>query len=83
MNARPIPATAELFTRQQLVARHPTLLTAPRVAWALRKRRENGLADAVYESKGGDLFVHEPAFLRWFLKLDGRKKPRAPRKRVE
>jgi hypothetical protein len=80
-NVVEIPPTTELFTRRQLVARHPTLLTEPRVAWALRKRRENGLAAAVFESKGGDLFVHEPTFLRWFLQLDGLNKPRASRRR--
>lgn len=31
----------------------------------------------VYESKSGQLLVHEPEFLRWYLGLTGRSKPRA------
>ena len=81
MNARAIPPTAELFTRHQLVSRHPNLLTEPRVQWALRNRRKNGLADAVFETMAGELMVHEPAFIRWFLGLEGRSKPRAARRR--
>lgn len=73
----PVPPTTELFSRHALVQRHPNLLTEPRVQWALRDRKRNGLAGAVYESRGGQLLVHEPAFLRWFLNLDGRAKPRA------
>jgi hypothetical protein len=81
MNTRVVPPTSELFPRHALVQRHPNLLTEPRVMWALRNRSKNGLADAVYESKAGELLVHEPRFLQWFLGLDGRQKPRASRKR--
>ncbi len=57
------------------------MLTEPRVQWALRNRKHNGLADAVYESRGGELLIQEAAFLRWFLDLDGRAKPRASRRK--
>jgi hypothetical protein len=76
---RPIPPTTELFSKPQLVQRHPHLLTPSRVDWALRNRDSNGLEGAVYESRGGELLVHEPGFLAWFLGLDGRAKPRASR----
>jgi hypothetical protein len=56
-------------------------LTDSRVQWAVRNRYTNGLAEAVFESKGGELLIHEPAFLRWFLGLEGRAKPRATRRR--
>jgi hypothetical protein len=82
MTARPIPPTSELFPRHALVARHPNLLSDPRVQWALRNRKTNGLSDAVYESQGGELLVHEPSFLRWFLGLSGRQKPRAARRKT-
>src|ERR1700689_4313985 len=74
-----IPATSELFSKEALVERHPNLLTYPRVQWALRNRARNGLSSAVYESKSGQLLVHEPEFLRWYLGLTGRSKPRASR----
>jgi hypothetical protein len=77
---RPIPPTTELFNKPQIVQRHPHLLTPARVEWALRNRATNGLRDAVYECKGGELLVHEPDFLAWFLGLEGRSKPRAQRK---
>jgi hypothetical protein len=35
----------------------------------------------VYESKSGQLLIHEPEFLRWYLGLTGRSKPRASRVR--
>lgn len=77
---RPIPPTTELFSKPELVSRHPNLFTPARVEWALRNRATNGLGEAVYESRGGELLVHEPGFLAWFLNLEGRSKPRAPRK---
>jgi hypothetical protein len=76
-----IPPTAELFSKEALVERHPNLLTYPRMQWALRNRATNGLSSVVYESKSGQLLVHEPAFLRWYLGLTGRSKPRASRTR--
>ena len=79
MTARELPPTNELFPRRTLVERHPNLLTEPRVQWAVRNRTKNGLADAVYESKSGELLVHEPSFLLWYLGLSGRAKPRASR----
>ena len=76
----PVPPTSELFPRRALVERNPDLLTGPRVQWALRNRKRNGLARAVFETRAGELLVHEPTFLRWFLNLDGRAKPRASRR---
>jgi hypothetical protein len=81
MTTREIPPTCELFPRHALVERHPNLLTEPRVQWALRNRDKNGLSAAVYESRSGELLVHEPGFLRWFLNLEGRQRPRASRRR--
>ena len=72
-----IPPTSELFSKEGLVERHPNLLTYPRVQWALRNRTRNGLSSIVHESKSGQLLVHEPEFLRWYLGLTGRSKPRA------
>jgi len=77
---RSVPPTTELVTKAQLIARHSHLLSANRVAWALRRRTVNGLSDAVFESPCGELLIHEPSFLAWFLGLSGRGKPRAGRK---
>jgi hypothetical protein len=77
-----IPPTSELFSKEALVERHPNLLTHPRLQWALRNRAINGLSSVVYESKSGKLLVHEPGFLRWYLGLTGRSKPRASRIRL-
>ncbi len=78
----PLPPTTELFPSRQLAGRHSHLLSENRLAWALRNRRKNGLeaAGAVFESPCGELLVHEPAFLAWFLGLSGRAKPRASRR---
>ena len=76
-----IPPTSELFPQDQIVQRHPTILFKSRVQWAIRNRHKNGLEDAVFESRGGEILIHEPSFLRWFLGLAGRAKPRAPRRR--
>jgi len=75
-----IPPTSELFNKAQLVERHPNLLTPARVEWALRQREGNGLKGVVYESRSGELVVHEPGFLQWYLGLAGRARPRAPRR---
>lgn len=61
MSIREIPPTSELFTRSQLVARHPHLLTDARVTWALRHRASNGLASCVFDSPCGELLIHEPS----------------------
>jgi hypothetical protein len=81
MTAAPpfVPPTTELVTKAQLVAKHPHLLSVNRVAWALRCRAVNGLSDAVFDSPCGELLIHEPSFLAWFLGLSGRAKPRAGR----
>jgi hypothetical protein len=82
MTAAPpsVPPTTELVTKAQLVARHPHLLSFNRVAWALRCRGMNGLSDAIFDSPCGELLIHEPSFLAWFLGLRGRAKPRAGRR---
>lgn len=79
---KPVPPASEIFPAAQFPQRHPHLLSGNRVEWALRNRRRNGLvaAGAVFESPCGQLMVHEPAFLAWFLGLAGRGKPRALRK---
>ena len=77
----PTPPTGELFLRHDLAARHPTFLNDNRVLWALRNRRTNGLTDAVFETRSGELLIHEPAFLAWYLGLTGRGKPRAQRRK--
>ena len=83
MNASAIPPTSELFGVRQLVTRHPNLLTEPRLKWALRNRKENGLdaIGAVFDSKGGELLIREPTFIAWWLGLSGRHTPRGPRRR--
>jgi hypothetical protein len=79
-----LPPTTELFTQRQLAERHPHILNYNRIVWAVRHRRKNGLGTvaAVYDSPCGELLVHEPAFLAWFLGLTGRGKPRTPRRRA-
>jgi hypothetical protein len=74
-----VPATSELFNKAALVARHPNLLTEARVQWALRNRARNGLGPSVYESRSGQLLIHEGEFISWYLGLSGRAKPRASR----
>ena len=77
-----LPPTTELFSKTQLIERHAHLLSASRVAWAVRNRRKNGLSAAggVFDSPCGELLIHEPAFLRWFLGLAGRQRPRSLRR---
>jgi hypothetical protein len=77
-----LPPSSELFNKHLFVQRHPTLLTPLRVEWALRNREINGLMDmgGVFETRGGELYIHEPTFLAWFLGLDGRNKPRSSRR---
>jgi len=76
-----LPSVTELFSIQDLVARHPTLFTRSRLQWALRNRKTNGLiaANAVFETQSRQLLLREPAFIAWYLKLDGRNRPRATR----
>jgi hypothetical protein len=76
-----VPPTSELFSQGPLVERHPTILSKSRLQWAIRNRHKNGLAEAVFESRGGEVLIHEPTFLRWFLGLAGRAKPRAARRK--
>jgi hypothetical protein len=76
--AQSLPPTSELFTSRQLAQRHPHLLSGHRLAWATRHRATNGLnaAAAIFESRCGELLIHEPKFLAWFLGLSSRAKPR-------
>ena len=74
------PPSCELFSLRELAARHPNILSVNRLAWAVRNRTHNGLDAAVYETAVGELLLHEPAVIRWLLGLDGRRKPRAPRR---
>jgi hypothetical protein len=80
--AQSLPPTSELFTSRQLATRHPHLLSEHRLAWATRHRQKNGLTanGAVFESPCGEILIHEPAFLSWFLGLSSRAKPRRLRK---
>jgi hypothetical protein len=77
----PVPPTSELFNKSQFVERHPNLFTPARIEWALRKRESNGLKGIVFESRSGELVIHEPGFLAWYLGLSGRAKPRSQRRR--
>lgn len=78
----PLPPPSELFDIRTFVERHPRLLTESRVRWALRNRAKNGLdaQRAVFLTASEFVLIHEPTFLRWWLGLAGRNKPRAPRK---
>ncbi len=73
-----LPQMSELFTSRQLAQRHSHLLSEHRLAWATRHRQKNGLtaAGAVFKSPCGELLLHEPKFLAWFLGLSSRAKPR-------
>jgi len=77
-----LPPISELYTSRELAQRHPRLLNDHRLAWATRHRQKNGLsaAGAVFDSPCGELLIHEPAFLAWFLGLSNRAKPRRLRK---
>jgi hypothetical protein len=75
-----LPPTTELFSKHELVSRHPNILNGPRVEWALRKRDVNGLKSSVFATRSGELVIHEPGFLAWYLGLSGRAKPRRFRK---
>ena len=79
MDTREVPPTAEIFNIDQLVERHPKFFKKTRLQWAFRNRETNGLKDAIFKSRSGELYAHEPALLRWFLGLSGRSKPRASR----
>jgi hypothetical protein len=82
MSPQTLPPTTEIFPWRPFVQRHPSLLNDHRMSWALRKRTENGLSDcgAVFDSPCGEILVHEPKFLAWFLGLSGRAKPRSGRR---
>ena len=75
-----LPPTTELVAKAQLGARHSHLLIVNRVTWTLRCRAVNGLTVAVFDSPCGEVLIHEPSFLAWFLGLSGRAKPRAGRR---
>jgi hypothetical protein len=75
------PPTTEIFTRRELVERHPHILKNESVLWGLRNRDTNGLKASVFETRSGQLLIHEPGFLAWYLGLTGRAKPRAARRK--
>ena len=81
MSAQSLPPTSELFPVRQLIQRHPHLLTTNRMTWITRFRDKNGLTAGgiVFESPVGELLIHEPKFLEWFLGLSSRAKPRRVR----
>jgi hypothetical protein len=83
MTTHALPPTSELYPLKDLVARHPNLLSESRLKWALRNRKANGLQTAgiVFETRGGELVLHEPGFIAWWLGLSGRHSPRAPRRK--
>jgi hypothetical protein len=78
-----LPSTTELYPLRPFAERHPNILNYNRVVWAVRHRKDNGLkaAGAVFDSPCGELLIHEPAFLAWFLGLAGMHKPRRARTR--
>jgi len=78
-----IPPLSELFSKEALVERHPNLLTHPRIPRASRTRATDGLSSVVYESMSGQVLVHEPGFLRWYLGLTGRSTTRVPHSRQQ
>jgi hypothetical protein len=80
-----LPPMSELFTSRQLAQRHPHLLSEHRLAWATRHRQKNGLtaAGAVFKSPCGELLLHEPTCLAWFLGLSSRAKPRRLRTKTK
>jgi hypothetical protein len=49
-----VPPTSGLYSKQQIVERHPHLFTPSRVEWAVRHRHNNGLENVVYESRSGE-----------------------------
>ena len=83
MSPTQTPSPSELFPAARFAERHPHLLSANRVAWAVRHRRRNGLADCggTFESPLNQVLICEPAFLAWLVGLAGRKKPRASHRR--
>lgn len=76
-----LPPTTELFPLRELSARHPNILPLNRLIWAVRHRKSNGLAAAIYETPVGEFLLHEPKVIEWLLGLDGRRKPRAGHRR--
>lgn len=84
MNPHQVPPLNELFTRAELLRRNPRIPSDDAIRWALRKRATNGLANAVFKSRSGSLWIHEPTFLRWFFRLpmpelnETQQGPRAP-----
>ena len=45
-------------------ARHPALLTSARLAYWMRSRDENGLAECIIKI-GRSHYIHEPSFMLW------------------
>jgi hypothetical protein len=77
------PPVEELFPVRVFAARHPHFLNESKVRWAIRNRSTNGLQQvgAIFETRAGAFLVHEPTFIRWFLGLEGRSRPRCSPRR--
>ena len=77
-----VAQAGELFNIRDFAKRHEKLMPVNRVLHAARNRETNGLieAGAIYKSAVGELIIHEPSMLQWFLGLRGRAKPRRVRK---
>jgi hypothetical protein len=73
------PPLSEIFSQRQFAARHPHLLNKSRIDWAVRNRETNGLeaCGGTIKSPCGEVLIHEPSFIEWFL---GRAKPRRLRR---
>lgn len=55
---------SDLFTVQQLAARHPNVLTVLMLRYQLRNRETNGLKRAVVRI-GKKMFISESRFQQW------------------
>jgi len=77
MTCPDMPPSTELYALRELAARHPNILTLNRVTWAVRQRHTNGLSRIVFKTRSGEVVIHEPGFIAWYLGLAGRAKPRA------
>ena len=76
-----VPPLDHLFSIEELVARNPHILKESSIRWAARNRFENGAEEAFYKTQSGQLLVNEPVFMAWYLNLESRNRPRAPRRR--
>jgi hypothetical protein len=59
-----------LIPVQQIADRYPAIFSRTTVAWLMRSRDENGLAQAVVRIGRKD-FIHKPTFERWLARRAG------------